>query len=211
MNAPPPAPAPPPESPPASPPASPPPAPPERTVRLVLVAPAMSAAQREARFDDGSAVESGSADPVCLGRSVRVLSSPSPRCRGTAQLLGLTVVEEPAALAGCAMGRWRGRRLDELAAEEPESVAAWLSDPDAAPHGGESLRELRVRVTGWLEGLEPGTVWAVAEPDVIRAAVAHALGAPEAAFWRLDVRPRSSVELTGRAGRWNVGIGSVRD
>lgn len=182
--------------------------PPERTVRLVLVAPAMSAAQREARFDDGSALEPASASRVCL-RSVRVLSAPSPRCRGTAELLGLTVAEEPAALAGCAMGRWRGRRLDELAAEEPESVAAWLSDPDAAPHGGESLRALRARVAGWLDNLEPGTVWAVAEPDVIRAAVAHALGAPEAALWRLDVRPLSSVELTGRAGRWNVGIGSV--
>ncbi|MFB7355025.1 histidine phosphatase family protein [Streptomyces gardneri] len=178
-------------------------------MRLVLVAPAMSAAQREARFDDGSAVEPVRADPVCLGRSARVLTSPSPRCRGTAELLGLTGAEEVAALAGCSMGRWRGRSLDELAAEEAESVAAWLSDPDATPHGGESLRALRARVADWLGALESGRVWAVVEPDVIRAAVAHAVGAPEAAFWRLDVRPLSSVELTGRAGRWNVGLGSV--
>ncbi|MFE5711422.1 histidine phosphatase family protein [Streptomyces sp. NPDC056501] len=185
------------------------PAPPERTVRLALVAPAMNAALREARFDDGSPVDPASADPVCLARSVRALTAPSPRCRGTAELLGVPgAVPEPA-LAGCAMGRWRGRRLDELAAEEPESVAAWLADPDAVPHGGESLRSLWDRVAAWMDGLEPGTVWAVAEPDVIRAAVAHALGAPGAAFWRLDVRPRSSVELTGRSGRWNVGIGSV--
>lgn len=179
-----------------------------RTVRLVLVAPAMNAALREARFDDGSPVEPVSADPVCLGRSARVLTSPSPRCRGTAELLGLTGAEEVAALAGCAMGRWRGRRLDELVAEEPQSVAAWLSDPDAVPHGGESLSSLWARVAAWTDALEPGTVWAVAEPDVVRAAVAHALGAPGAAFWRLDVRPLSSVELTGRSGRWNVGIGS---
>ncbi|MEU7516292.1 histidine phosphatase family protein [Streptomyces sp. NPDC042898] len=178
-------------------------------MRLVLVAPAMNAALREARFDDGSPVDPASADPVCLGRSVRVLTAPSPRCRGTAELLHVPgAVPEPA-LAGCEMGRWRGRRLNELAAEEPESVAAWLADPDAVPHGGESLRSLWDRVAAWMDGLAPGTVWAVAEPDVIRAAVAHALGAPGAAFWRLDVRPRSSVELTGRSGRWNVGIGSV--
>ncbi|WP_329625641.1 histidine phosphatase family protein [Streptomyces sp. NBC_01255] len=170
----------------------------------------MNAALREARFDDGSPVEEPvSVAPVRLGRSARMLTSPSPRCRGTAELLGLTgAVPEPA-LAGCAMGRWRGRRLDELAAEEAESVAAWLSDPDATPHGGESLSSLWARVGAWMDALEPGTLWAVAEPDVIRAAAAHALGAPEAAFWRLDVRPRSSVELTGRSGRWNVAIGSV--
>lgn len=185
------------------------PPPPERTVRLTLVAPAMNAALREARFDDGSPVEPENPVRMRLGRSVRLLTSPSPRCRGTAELLGLTgAVPEPA-LAGCAMGRWRGRRLDELAAEEPESVAAWLADPDAVPHGGESLRSLWDRVGAWMDALEPGAVWAVAEADVIRAAAAHALGAPETAFWRLDVRPRSSVELTGRSGRWNVGIGSA--
>ncbi|MFC9702380.1 histidine phosphatase family protein [Streptomyces sp. NPDC056943] len=182
-------------------------APPERTVRLVLVAPAMNAALREARFDDDSPVEPVRAEPLRL-RQTRTLISPSARCRGTAEALGLPgVVPEPA-LAGCAMGRWRGRSLDELAAEEPESVAAWLSDPDAAPHGGESLSALWTRVAAWLDALEPGTLWAVAEPDVIRSAVAHALGAPGTAFWRLDVRPLSYVELTGRAGRWNVGIGS---
>lgn len=180
-------------------------------MRLTLVAPAMNAALREARFDDGSSAEPENPARMRLGRSVRLLTSPSPRCRGTAELLGLTgAVPEPA-LAGCAMGRWRGRRLDELAAEEPESVAAWLTDPDAVPHGGESLRSLWDRVGAWMDALEPGTVWAVAEPDVIRAAAAHALGAPETAFWRLDVRPRSSVELTGRSGRWNVGIGSALD
>ncbi|MFB7515492.1 histidine phosphatase family protein [Streptomyces sp. NPDC056144] len=174
------------------------------------MAPAMSAALREARFDDGSSpVEPvRTADPLRLGRSVRVLTSPSARCRGTAEALGQGGAADEPALAGCAMGRWRGRRLDELAGEEPESVAAWLGDPDAVPHGGESLRDFWGRVGGWMEGLAPGTVWAFAEPEVVRAAVAHAFGVPEAVFWRVDVRPLTSVELTGRAGRWNVGMGS---
>lgn len=183
--------------------------PPERTVRLVLVAPGINAALLESRFDDGSPVRPVRVEPVSLGRAARTLTSPSVRCQGTAELIGLAGASPEPALAGCAMGRWTGRRLDELTAEEPESVAAWLSDPDAAPHGGEPLRSLWTRVAAWTDALEPGSVWAVAEPDVIRAAVAHALGAPESAFWRLDVRPLSCIALSGRSGRWNVAIGSV--
>ncbi|MET9956921.1 histidine phosphatase family protein [Streptomyces sp. NPDC006339] len=180
------------------------------TVHVTLIAPAMSLAQREARFDDDGPLEpvrGGAAGRLCPAPRVRTVRSPSTRCRETAELLGLADVPAEPALAGCAMGRWRGRTLDELTAEEPESVAAWLSDPDAAPHGGESLRHLRERVAAWLEALEPGTVLAFAEPDVIRAAVTHALGAPDAAFWRMDIRPLHGVDLSGRAGRWNVRLG----
>ncbi|MFJ1649090.1 histidine phosphatase family protein [Streptomyces sp. NPDC088258] len=122
-------------------------------------------------------------------------------------------------LAPCAMGHWQGRTLDEVAAADPQSVAAWLSDPAAAPHGGESLLDFHVRVAAWLEasatdegasresGHSAGSgrrVIAVAEPDVIRAAVVHAIGAPPSAFWRIDVRPLSATELSGRNGRWNL-------
>ncbi|MFC7642844.1 hypothetical protein ACFQX6_19370 [Streptosporangium lutulentum] len=41
-------------------------------------------------------------------------------------------------------------------------------------------------------------------PPVIRAAVVHALGAPAAAFWRIDVAPLARVALTGRGGRWQL-------
>ncbi|MEV6330249.1 histidine phosphatase family protein [Streptomyces sp. NPDC051909] len=176
------------------------------TVRVSLIAPAMNAALREARFDDAGPVElpPTGLDPLCLAPRVRVVSSPSGRCRATAEALRLPSYAVEPALAGCATGRWRGRRLDELTVEEPASVAAWLTDPGAAPHGGESLRELRARVAEWMEGLGSGTLCAVAEPDVIRAAVAHALGAPEEVFWRLDVRPLSRTTLSGRAGRWNL-------
>ncbi|MER7517122.1 histidine phosphatase family protein [Streptomyces sp. NPDC126499] len=180
-------------------------------MRLSLIAPAMNTALREARFDDDGPLEpvrDRKVSPLCPARRVRTLRSPSRRCRETAELLGLADVPAEPALAGCAMGRWRGRSLDELTADEPESVAAWLSDPGAAPHGGESLRELRERVAAWMEALEPGTVFAFAEPDVIRAAAAHALGAPEAVFWRLDVRPLDRVDLSGRSGRWNLRLGA---
>ncbi|WP_327375369.1 histidine phosphatase family protein [Streptomyces sp. NBC_01216] len=184
------------------------------TVRITLVAPAVNAALREARFDDdGPLEEAGRAHASSVRRSwgVReeaVFSSPTARCRETALALGLETAEPLAALAGCAMGRWRGRSLAEVADEEGESVAAWLSDPGAAPHGGESLRALRERVGGWLDTPRPaGRLLAVAEPDVVRAAVVHALGTDDRTFWRLDVRPLAAVHLTGRSGRWNLRLG----
>ncbi|MFC5663800.1 histidine phosphatase family protein [Kitasatospora misakiensis] len=138
--------------------------------------------------------------------------SPSARCRRTAEELGLSgAVAEPA-LRGCATGRWRGRTLDEVAAEEPEAVMAWLTDPAAAPHGGESVRQLWARVAGWLDGSAAGLtgrVLAVAEPDVVRAAALDALGVPDEAFRRLDVPPLAVVELTGRADRWNLRLGGL--
>jgi broad specificity phosphatase PhoE len=136
-------------------------------------------------------------------------ASPSRRCRQTAEALGLDAEPLPR-LAPCAMGRWQGRTLDEVAAAEPQSVTTWLSDPTSAPHGGESLIALLIRVGLWLDGLVPNAggstvrVVAVAEPDIVRAAAVHALGARPQAFWRLDVRPLTVTELSGRDGRWNL-------
>ncbi|MFJ2648534.1 histidine phosphatase family protein [Streptomyces sp. NPDC087420] len=207
------------------------------TTRVLLIAPALSTALREARFgeaegaeDSGSGADGG-LDPVGLRqagavresfpRTSRLYVSPTRRCRTTARALGLDADTAPlTGPAPCAMGRWQGRTLDEVAAAEPESMAAWLADPAAAPHGGESLLALLTRVGEWLDALpdapaeDPdrrGRVLAVAEPDVIRAATAHALGAPPEAFWRIDVRPLSAVELSGRCGRWNLLAGRTLD
>ncbi|WP_327235107.1 histidine phosphatase family protein [Streptomyces sp. NBC_01317] len=204
------------------------------TTRVLLIAPALSTALREARFgeaegagDAGSGTDGG-LDPAGLRqaeavresfpRTSRLYVSPTRRCRTTARALGLDAGTAPlTGPAPCAMGRWQGRTLDDVAAAEPEAVAAWLADPGAAPHGGESLRVLLTRVGEWLDALPDapagsaagqedhrGRVLAVAEPDVVRAATAHALGAPPEAFWRIDVRPLSAVELSGRGGRWNL-------
>ncbi|MEU9078547.1 histidine phosphatase family protein [Kitasatospora sp. NPDC004745] len=185
------------------------------TVRVTLVSPAMSSAVREARFDDDAPLD---ASGLAAARSAAgtlpapgtALSSPSARCRQTAAALGLTAAPHEA-LRGCAMGSWRGLRLDEVAAERPEQVAAWLADPAAAPHGGESLQQLGGRVGGWLDGLaaESGRVVAVVEPDVVRAAVVHALDLPAPVFWRLDVPPLAFTVITGRAGRWNLRLGGA--
>lgn len=191
----------------------------------MLVAPALSAALREARFGKaetaggtgGAPGHRGDAlDPAGLRQAEAVREtfpdpadlyvSPTRRCRATAEALGLGARAARTGPAPCAMGRWQGRTLDEVAAAEPESVAAWLADPAAAPHGGESLLALGARVGRWLDSLvtAPGRVVVVAEPDVVRAAAVHALGAPAESFWRIDVRPLTVTELSGRAGRWNL-------
>jgi broad specificity phosphatase PhoE len=41
--------------------------------------------------------------------------------------------------------------MDEVQAEEPEGIIAWLTDPSAAPHGGESIENLIDRVGLWMD------------------------------------------------------------
>lgn len=183
-------------------------------MRVTLISAAMSEAARQARFDDGGPLDTlglraAEAAAGTLRPGGTPLVAPSPRCRQTAQALGLPTPTDEPALAGCDNGRWRGRTLDEVAAAEPEALARWLADPAAAPHGGEPLQALLDRVAGWLAAL-PGdgpAVTAVVEPDTVRAAAVHALDAPAAAFWRLDVRPLTATHLTGRSGRWNLRCG----
>jgi broad specificity phosphatase PhoE len=105
------------------------------------------------------------------------------------------------------MGRWNGLTLGEAMAREPGAVDAWLADPRATPHGGESLLAFISRVGGWLDTrpVEDGCrIVAVAEPSVIRAALVYALKAPPSTYWNLDVRPLSTTTLAGQRGRWNL-------
>ncbi|MFI1016259.1 histidine phosphatase family protein [Streptomyces sp. NPDC020965] len=183
------------------------------TVRLTLVSPATTSALREARFGgdeglDGPGLRAAGAAAGALPRPDRALTGPSRRCRETATALGLRPERVPAP-ADCAMGTWHGRTLDEVSAAEPAAVSRWLSDPSAAPHGGESLRELCGRVGAWLDSLDPGHVVAVVEPGVVRATTVRALDLPLETFWRLDVAPLTLTRLSGRLNRWNLRCGSA--
>lgn len=183
------------------------------TSRVTLISPATTPSLRRARFDDGDSLDAGGAARAGaaaghLPTTGRTLASPTTRCRETATALGLTASEETE-LAGLDVGRWRGRTLEEVGMAEPEAVARWLADPSAAPHGGESVRDLRERVARWLKtyGHADGRTIAVVEPEVVRAVAVNVLNAPATAFWRLDVPPLTATELTGRSGRWNLRLG----
>lgn len=104
-------------------------------------------------------------------------------------------------------GPLAGLTLAEVTAHEPGAVDLWLSDPRAAPHGGESLLAFISRIGGWLDTRpadDGGQIVAVAEPSVVRAALVYALKAPPLTYWNVDVRPLSTMTLTGRSGSWHL-------
>ncbi|MGC9539036.1 histidine phosphatase family protein [Streptomyces sp. UG1] len=184
------------------------------TVRLTLVC-AAAPTGREVRFADTVPDERALRQARAIGDGLSSAdlrrTAPSQRCRLTATALGWDAVPEEPALRELDMGRWRGRGLDEVAADAPDALGAWLTDPQAAPHGGESVAELCRRVAAWADGLDAdaGRVQAVVDQAVARAAVVHALSAPERSFWRVDVPPLAVVRLTGRGGRWNLRMGAI--
>ncbi|MFG3232297.1 histidine phosphatase family protein [Streptomyces antibioticus] len=183
------------------------------TTRLTLIAPALTTPAPEVRFGDDSPLDAAGlrqarAAAGAVPAVERAWCSPTVRCRETAAALGIDAVDAPE-LAALDAGRWKGEALSAVGAREPEALGVWLADPEAAPHGGESVRVVCDRVAAWLEATarDAGRALVVAEPEVVRAAVVRALGAPESAFWRTDVAPLTAVELSGRSGRWNVRVG----
>ena len=177
--------------------------------RLLLLRHASTTALRRSAFPldeplDAAGQAAASALAGCLGRG-EAMCSPALSARATAEAAGLEAVEVTA-LAECDFGSWGGRTLAEVSKSEPVAAEAWMTDPDATPHGGESLSGLLARVGGWMtdEVTRDGRVIAVTHGGVIKAAVVHALGAGPEAFWRVDVGPLRVTELHGHEGRWTV-------
>jgi broad specificity phosphatase PhoE len=179
--------------------------------RLLLVRHAPTAATRSAAFPvDEPLDERGAAAASALGQRLptrcEAVSSPSRRCQETAAAAGLRPTIEPR-IAECDLGKWAGRSLEEVYAEDPTAAAQWMTDPAARPHGGESLTGFLRRVVTWLE--DPSThtdgyTVAVTHAGVVKASVVHALGAPPLAFWRIDVTPLAITELHAHDGRWTL-------
>ncbi len=139
-------------------------------------------------------------------RGDRVFSGPEQRTRQTAAALGISA-EVSGQLRDCDYGAWSGRSLGQIQLENPGEVAAWLSDPDAAPHGGESVAQLIERIASWMEVQREagGYTIAVTHPAVIRSALVHCLQVPSLTFWRFDIAPISVTDL-----RWNGKVWTVR-
>ncbi|MBC3376405.1 histidine phosphatase family protein [Pseudomonas sp. SWRI92] len=172
-----------------------------QATRLTLMCHARTAAQKQARFGLDEPLDVAWLEKRAeIGREYRnvrgLLCGPELRTRQTAALLD----NEPRlvqALADCDFGRWRGLSVDELLQTEPQQLQAWRDDPDAAPHGGESVSRLCRRVGDWLASLEntPGHWLAVTHPFVIRAALINVLGCPAAMVNRIDIEPLSVIDL----------------
>ena len=181
------------------------------TARLDLIAHGASGATRAARFPEDEPLETSAIAATAalrgrLRRYDRVLTSPARAAVETAEALGLYAEIEPA-LGDCDYARWRGLTLADVAARDADGFAKWLSDPDATPHGGESLTALIGRVGVLLSGMlasKKGATLAITHASIVRAAIVSALGAGPMAFWRIDVAPLSIARLSGREGRWNI-------
>lgn len=178
------------------------------TLSMTWICHAPTAATRRAAFPaDEPIEEKGRVDARAmagqLGGYDRVYAGPEQRIAQTVEALGLMASVHPD-LRECDYGRWTGRPLIDLKTEEPIALGAWLSDLQAAPHGGECLADLLQRVGAWLDGqaTDGGRVVAVSHASVIRAAIMHAIGATGASFWRIDVGPLSRTRLSHDGRQW---------
>jgi broad specificity phosphatase PhoE len=178
--------------------------------RLTLICHASTDAVRRAAFPADEPIDAqgrGRAAALAghLPRADRCWTSPELRTQQTAEALQLKPEIQPL-LRDCDYGSWRGRSFAEVQTQEPEAVAAWLRDPAAAPHGGESLLALIQRVATWLTGEQSHHHQSivVTHAAIIRAAIVHAIEATPLSFWRIDVAPLSCIRLSGNDGRWNL-------
>lgn len=135
--------------------------------------------------------------------------SPTRRGAQTAEILGLGGNVE-AALRDCDYGRWTGKTIAEIHAEDPDGLAAWMTSFEASPHGGEPLSALFDRVGIWLDGhlADGGHSVVITHASVIRACLLHLLQAPRQVFWKIDVEPLSFTELSGDGRRWVLRLAS---
>jgi broad specificity phosphatase PhoE len=137
-------------------------------------------------------------------RAQHVCCGPEKRTKQTAKALGL----EPAMsveLADVDYGMWSGKDIDEIQTSDPEGLADWLTNPSAAPHGGDSIVQLIARVESWMANqMSVGHTLAVTHPAVIRAAILCALHAPPQAFWRVEIPPLSITDLRYSGQFWTV-------
>jgi broad specificity phosphatase PhoE len=178
--------------------------------RLTFICSGATAANRQARFPldeplEEKAVRDAQALAGNLRRADHVFTSPALRARQTAQALGLTG-EPTTALLDCNFGRWEGQSIIALQASEPAALATWMTDLEAAPHGGEAVTALRDRLSPWMQSLSPrgGQIIAVSHAPIIRVAILIALNAPLSSFWHIDVEPLSTVRMTSNGTRWSL-------
>lgn len=180
------------------------------TARLILICHGSTDAVRRSAFPaDEPLDDQGKAQTAALAASVPradcVWTSPELRARQTAEALCCDATALPA-LRECDYGGWKGHAFADVLARDPDGIAAWLHDPAATPHRGESLLSLMQRVAQWLDA-EKATdrrALLITHASIIRAAIVHALAAPPQSFWRIDIAPLSVTRLSGAHSRWNL-------
>jgi broad specificity phosphatase PhoE/ribonuclease HI len=144
-----------------------------------------------------------------------VLTSPLQRCRNTAQAIaaevGAPVVVDDRLIDGT-LGEWTGFRAIEIEERWPTEFAAWRSDADAAPPGGESFTEIRQRVrplmTDSLATYRGHTIVLVTHAAPSKMILATALDVESTVAYRMRVDTASlsgfTVESDGAVMVWAI-------
>jgi broad specificity phosphatase PhoE len=187
--------------------------------RLLLVRHATSAGTRRAAFPATTGAyacdrcepldRAGVVQAVTLGGVLPwpdfCWASFAVRAQQTARLAGWDA-QLRADLAECDFGRWAGLELAQVHAVDPKGLAAWHADPDAAPHGGERLCDVRARAAAVLARARDlgGTVVAFTHGGLVKAALLEALGLSSQALWQLDIAPASVTELHPCGLGWRI-------
>lgn len=184
------------------------------TTHLTLLCSGVTEAGQKGAFPLDEPLKPGGADAAAklagkIRKADRVWTSPLLRAQQTAQALFPT--SEPIdTLRDMDFGRWAGKTVAEIQRSDPDGLRAWLSEPQSAPHDGESVGDVTTRISLVLEqfGAVRGHTVAVTHSAVIRAVVVNVLGAPLQAFWQIDVEPLGIVELTNDGRRWALRFGN---
>jgi broad specificity phosphatase PhoE len=179
-----------------------------RPTRITLISHGATAASRSAGFPADEKLLEGALGPAAalrdqLAERHRLIAAPELRTRKSAEALGEDFAIDRQ-LADIDYGRWAGQSLRDVHEREPDGVAAWIADPDAVPHGGESIAAAIGRIGAWLDGqMAAGVrIVAVTHPAIVRAALVAVVGAPPQSFWKFDIVPWSLVEMSSNGQRW---------
>jgi len=178
--------------------------------RLMLLCHAATAAMREGAFpapedplDEGGARKAGRYQ-LSGGETDLVMVSPALAARQTADSLRLeaSIVHS---LRDADLGSWAGQSFETIHQRDAAALSAWLADPAKGAPDGESLIEVRDRVTPWLEAQSGRDLHllAITHPMAIRAIISAALDIALAATMRIDVAPLTTVRLSFN-GTWRL-------
>ncbi|MFM9377806.1 histidine phosphatase family protein [Gordonia sp. VNK21] len=156
----------------------------------LLIVAGRTAPNRAVRFggEHDGLDERGRADVTALADVVTgaLIAGPETSVRESAALLGWSG-EPVQTLASLDVGRWRGRRPEDLT---PAQLQPFFTDPHAVPHGGESVHAFVERIRAAAGDLTAETVLVVASP------VAQALLCSSASsYFSTPVRPAGVYRL----------------
>jgi ribonuclease H / adenosylcobalamin/alpha-ribazole phosphatase len=168
--------------------------------------PGLSAAGRDqARHAADSALLQGSA-------FTEVLTSPMTRCQETARIvaaaLGVSVVVDRD-LREMDFGLWEEMTFDEVQDRYPEDLLRWTQTASASPTGSsESIAAVVDRMgtaaARFASRYAGSSVLAITHVTPMKALVAHALGAPPAALFHMEVSSACFSRITYSGGEASV-------